>query len=674
MSHDEPVGAATAAPAAGVIHLEGCDAAAVAASIQECSSDTQSLTLRNCALSPDLFSAGNIVSSLEHLMLNNVKLTAALARKLLQSFIAAPSRLQTLDCGHNPKLGPRGLPVVLDCCNNATTTTLRLNSTGLGPFSPPPQVLPTVLHTLDIAGNHLGNAALYKWQQPLAQCKSLCVLDVSDNDLGDDGIRALASVFPTLVRLTATGNGITTWDVTAPHLEYLDLRRNAVGDDGIRAMVDSWNRLEKDGAVAPAILEEVADDFSAEDDENNWESLAPLPLHTLLLAHNRIGSGGSTALAQGLRGRSPAIHTVDLAHNAMDDAGADAWLDAVDDLPALRVLDVTPCRTQVLQLLLDHRGRSAARNDSTSHREADDSNSNDEAADPQVLETLQEALQADDVTEIPSSVVIAITKEFSIPVESRGAFGPRYRLPDSATPTKSWLLRRCGTTANVPSFDVELLADLHGNAHPHLLPIAAYNLEHGCLFYRCHNGKTLHSLLHDTGRRRRRKRRLITPSSVPSLLMSLAEALAFLHDHGCCHGDVQSHTVVITRARGSGNNEEEDVALLTDAGAAGVGTAACLGTTGYRCPRFERGSVEYSSASDVFSLGIVASELVTGKLQNSALSGSPVAWDAFYDLREHPGLMVGASNDVQKVIFSCLTPIVEQRPTAETIVEWLTDT
>lgn len=603
------------------------------------------LSLRNVALRAEHFPPSAGCVNLEVLILHNVRLTTAVARQAQRLLFTSPSRLVKLECDNNPKLGPRGLPILLQCCSAKNTTSLGLRNIGLGPFCQPPNRLPTTLQSLDLAGNNLGNAALYKWQQPLSSCRSLSVLDVSDNDLGDDGMRALAGVFPTLLRLTASGNGITTLGGTrAPKLEYLDLRRNHVGDSGITDLVASWKEISVNIEGSTNSDTNIEPD-EADNDDENWESLSPIPLQTLLLSHNKVESSGSKILAQGVRSRAPKLETIDLAHNAMDDAGADAWLDAVDDLPALRVLDVTPCRNQVLQLLLNHRNRATARADSNRAIDVNE----DDCLDEDIKNELWEALKYERVTDISSSVINAITKDFSIPAESKGAFGTRYLLSSKITPPGKWHIRRCQS-----SFEFRLLEDLHGHSHPYLVPIVAYNLEMTSVLYSYGGFQTVRDLLQGSRR--------LAPTRVHSLITCVAEALAFLHDHGYYHGDVQSQTVVISLSG-------PDVAQLTDAG---LGSQQNQGTVGYRCPRFERGSVAYSTASDIFSLGIVCAELVTGKLQNSPISGSSVAWDALFDLPQHPSLLVGVSPEVRKLIASCMTSNVEQRPTADTVVEWLT--
>jgi serine/threonine protein kinase len=115
------------------------------------------------------------------------------------------------------------------------------------------------------------------------------------------------------------------------------------------------------------------------------------------------------------------------------------------------------------------------------------------------------------------------------------------------------------------------------------------------------------------------------------------------------------------------------------------------GTRGYRCPRYERGSCRYDWASDMFAFGIVAAEVLTGRLQLSkqqppqqhepGVNGT-AAWDVYYEcvLSQQP-LVVDpilgpppvpeAVSLLGRIIGLCLHPNVHQRPSAALVVTLL---
>jgi serine/threonine protein kinase len=114
------------------------------------------------------------------------------------------------------------------------------------------------------------------------------------------------------------------------------------------------------------------------------------------------------------------------------------------------------------------------------------------------------------------------------------------------------------------------------------------------------------------------------------------------------------------------------------------------GTRGYRCPRYERGSCRYDGASDMFAFGIVAAEVLTGRLQLSkqqqqqhepGVNGT-AAWDVYYEcvLSQLPLVadpILGPPpvpetvTVLGRIIGLCLHPNVHQRPSAAFVVSLL---
>mmetsp|Transcript_40300 Transcript_40300/g.74584 ORF Transcript_40300/g.74584 Transcript_40300/m.74584 type:complete len:696 (-) Transcript_40300:97-2184(-) len=121
-----------------------------------------------------------------------------------------------------------------------------------------------------------------------------------------------------------------------------------------------------------------------------------------------------------------------------------------------------------------------------------------------------------------------------------------------------------------------------------------------------------------------------------SIALDVSKALSYLHSgtsgQVCFHRDVKSANVVLRR---------DNTALLIDCGVSKMipnGDSSDLtmtimdsstsngirGTPGYICPMFSRRQGRYSSANDVFSMGVVFAEIFTGLLQNSCLDGEDV--------------------------------------------------
>ena len=152
--------------------------------------------------------------------------------------------------------------------------------------------------------------------------------------------------------------------------------------------------------------------------------------------------------------------------------------------------------------------------------------------------------------------------------------------------------------------------------HPHILAVYDYGQEGDQTYIamRYVEGGTLKDLL---------SKPLELPLIV-DLIGQIAEALDYAHEHGVIHRDVKPSNVLLDKG---------NWALLTDFGVARMveatqqltGTGVGVGTPAYMSPEQGQGK-KVDRRSDVYSLGVVLYEMLTGRVPFEAETPLAVVW------------------------------------------------
>jgi hypothetical protein len=118
------------------------------------------------------------------------------------------------------------------------------------------------------------------------------------------------------------------------------------------------------------------------------------------------------------------------------------------------------------------------------------------------------------------------------------------------------------------------------------------------------DGQTVHARLKSSGR--------LAPKVACDILWQVGDALRYMHGRTILHGDIKSENIFLTRSSARGRGVK-----LLDFGLArpdlGKGAGSVDGTPEYLAPERIRGEPA-STASDIYALGIVFYEMLTGKL------------------------------------------------------------
>ncbi|HUF26367.1 MAG TPA: serine/threonine-protein kinase [Gemmatimonadaceae bacterium] len=147
-------------------------------------------------------------------------------------------------------------------------------------------------------------------------------------------------------------------------------------------------------------------------------------------------------------------------------------------------------------------------------------------------------------------------------------------------------------------------------SHPNIVPIYTVGDQEGLVFFVMAyvDGSTVARRVHERGR--------LDPAEVRRILKEVAEALAYAHSRGVIHRDIKPDNILL--------DGESGRAMVTDFGIARAAiegsdsrltaTGMALGTPAYMSPEQCAGERELDGRSDLYSLGVVGYQMLTGTL------------------------------------------------------------
>lgn len=148
--------------------------------------------------------------------------------------------------------------------------------------------------------------------------------------------------------------------------------------------------------------------------------------------------------------------------------------------------------------------------------------------------------------------------------------------------------------------------------------------------------------------------------------MQMAEAMAFAHEHGVIHRDIKPANVVVTGKRGQIKLTDFGIAHLVNSDHTQAGQM--LGSPRYMSPEQAMGR-EIDGRSDIFSLGAVLYEMLTGRY---AFDGDSLPTIVYRVINEAPvaatTLRPSISVGLASLLAHMLNKKPEARPDARTLV------
>ena len=159
-------------------------------------------------------------------------------------------------------------------------------------------------------------------------------------------------------------------------------------------------------------------------------------------------------------------------------------------------------------------------------------------------------------------------------------------------------------------------------SHPNIIPVYAVREADGLLFFvmKLVEGTPLEAIMKEVGK--------LPLPMIEAILAQVGGALGYAHRHGVVHRDIKPSNIII---------DDEGWAIVTDFGIAKVKesegltqSGVAVGTPTYMSPEQCAGGT-ITGASDQYSLGIVAFEMLAGRPPFTGPSMMPLMYSHFHD-------------------------------------------
>jgi eukaryotic-like serine/threonine-protein kinase len=194
-------------------------------------------------------------------------------------------------------------------------------------------------------------------------------------------------------------------------------------------------------------------------------------------------------------------------------------------------------------------------------------------------------------------------------------------------------------------------------SHPHIVPIHSVGEGPDGLVYFVMayvDGESLAAKLKRRGR--------LPPDEARRIMLETADALGAAHALGIIHRDVKPDNILLEGSRGRVVVTDFGIAKAlssTTGGATLTGTGVAIGTPHYMSPEQAAGDREIDGRSDIYSLGVVAYQMLTGELPFHAPT---VPGILLKHITEQAPLITDKRRDVPNDLAACVMRSLEKDP------------
>jgi eukaryotic-like serine/threonine-protein kinase len=202
-------------------------------------------------------------------------------------------------------------------------------------------------------------------------------------------------------------------------------------------------------------------------------------------------------------------------------------------------------------------------------------------------------------------------------------------------------------------------------SHPCIVPIYSVDEKDGLVFFVMAfvDGDTLAKRIHDRG--------ALDPVEVRRILCEVGDALAYAHAHGVVHRDIKPDNILLDATSNRPMVTDFGIArAISDGSARLTATGIAIGTPAFMSPEQSAGDRDVDGRSDLYSLGVVAYQMLCGELPFNA-TNTPALLVKHLSERPVP-VDQRASNippDLARAVMLCLEKNPDDRfPTAQDFV------
>jgi Tol biopolymer transport system component len=189
--------------------------------------------------------------------------------------------------------------------------------------------------------------------------------------------------------------------------------------------------------------------------------------------------------------------------------------------------------------------------------------------------------------------------------------------------------------------------------HPHILPLFDSGEAGGFLYYVMPfiDGETLRTRLD-------RETQLGIDESV-KITVAIADALDYAHRHGVIHRDIKPENILLQEGRPMVADFGIALAVSAAAGGRMTETGLSLGTPHYMSPEQATAEKEISARSDIYSLGSVMYEMLTGDPPHTGASAQQIIMKI---ITERAALVTSVRKAVPRNVAAAVARALEKLP------------